>query len=64
MSLSVGKKGAFTLNFSKRGVCQTTDLPGEGLYHTSYLFKNNEGDNEKDEKKMQAEKEGRASGDA
>jgi hypothetical protein len=60
MSLSVGKKGAFTLNFSKRGVRQTTDLPGEGLYHTSYLFKNNEDD---DEKKRQTEKEERISED-
>ncbi len=63
MSLSVGKKGAFTLNFSKRGVRQTTDLPGEGLYHTSYLFKNNEDDNEKDENKKESEKEERSSED-
>jgi hypothetical protein len=60
MSISVGKKGAFTLNFSKRGVRQTTDLPGEGLYHTSYLFKNNE---DNDEKKRQTEKEERISED-
>ena len=63
MSLSVGKRGAFTLNFSKHGVRQTTDLPGEGLYHTSYLFRNNEDDNEKGEKTRQAEKEERASVD-
>ena len=46
VSLSIGKKGAFSLNFSKRGVRQTTDLPGEGLYHTSYLFKNRDDDKE------------------
>ncbi len=61
ISLSVGKKGAFTLNFSKHGVRQTTDLPGEGLYHTSYLFKNNDNDNEKGEETKQTEKEERAS---
>jgi len=57
VSLSVGKKGGFTLNFSKRGVRQTTDLPGEGLYHTSYLFKNNKDDNERDENKKETENE-------
>jgi len=46
VSLSVGKKGGFTLNFSKRGIRQTTDLPGEGLYHTSYLFKKKKDDSE------------------
>jgi hypothetical protein len=64
MSLSVGKRGAFTLNFSKRGVRQTTDLPGEGLYHTSYLFKDNEGDKDKGDNKSSPEKEARASEDA
>jgi Protein of unknown function (DUF4236) len=47
MSISVGRKG-FTLNFSKRGVRQTTGLPGSGISHTSYLFKN---DDEEDDKK-------------
>lgn len=59
MSVSVGKRGAFTLNFSKRGVRQTTDLPGEGLYHTSYLFKNS--DDDQNEKKKDAEEEQRSS---
>lgn len=58
MSLSLGKKG-FRLNFSKRGVRQTTDLPGKGLYHTSYLFK--EDKDEKGETKKDSEKEERAS---
>jgi len=57
MSISVGKQG-FTLNFSKRGVRQTTGLPGTGISHTSYLFKN---DDEEDEKEMK--KEARASED-
>jgi hypothetical protein len=58
MSISVGKKG-FTLNFSTRGVRQTTGLPGTGISHTSYLFKN---DDEEDEK--EAKKEERAPEDA
>ena len=41
MSITVGRKG-FHLNFSKRGVRQTTGLPGSGISHTSYLFKNDE----------------------
>lgn len=47
MSLSVGRKG-FTLNFSKQGVRQTTGLPGSGISHTSYLFKNEDDDKEKE----------------
>ena len=62
VSLSVGKKGGFTLNFSKRGVRQTTDLPGEGLYHTSYLFKK-KGDSERDEDKKESEEEESSSED-
>lgn len=50
MSISVGRKG-FTLNFSKRGVRQTTGLPGTGISHTSYLFKNDDEDDEKETKK-------------
>jgi hypothetical protein len=38
MSITVGGKG-FHLNFSRRGVMQTTNLPGKGLSHRSYLFK-------------------------
>jgi hypothetical protein len=55
MSISVGRKG-FTLNFSKRGVRQTTGLPGSGISHTSYLFKNDD-----DEDKKESEKEQRSS---
>jgi hypothetical protein len=55
MSISVGRKG-FTLNFSRHGVRQTTGLPGSGISHTSYLFKNDDDDKEKEE-----EKEARAS---
>lgn len=51
MSITIGGKG-FHLNFSKRGVMQTTNLPGKGLSHRSYLFKNGE-DEEKD--KQEAE---------
>ena len=43
MSITIGGKG-FHLNFSKRGVMQTTNLPGKGLSHRSYLFKNDEDD--------------------
>lgn len=43
MSITVGGKG-FHLNFSKRGVMQTTNLPGKGLSHRSYLFKNDRDD--------------------
>jgi len=50
MSISVGRKG-FTLNFSKHGVRQTTGLPGSGISHTSYLFKNDDDDKEKEEEK-------------
>lgn len=46
MSVSVGRKG-FTLNFSKHGVRQTTGLPGSGISHTSYLFKNDGDEKEK-----------------
>ncbi len=38
MSITVGGKG-FHLNFSRRGVMQTTNLPGKGLSHRSYLLK-------------------------
>ena len=57
MSITVGKKG-FHLNFSKRGVRQTTGLPGTGISHTSYLYKNDEED---DEEKKEAEKNERSS---
>jgi Fe2+ transport system protein B len=55
MSITVGRKG-FHLNFSKRGVRQTTGLPGSGISHTSYLFKNGE----EAEEQKEAEKEERA----
>lgn len=51
MSITVGRKG-FHLNFSKRGVRQTTSLPGSGLSHTSYLVKN---DDEAKENETEAE---------
>ena len=44
MSITVGRKG-FHLNFSKRGVRQTTSLAGSGISHTSYLFKDEETEN-------------------
>jgi len=52
MSITIGGKG-FHLNFSKRGVMQTTNLPGKGLSHRSYLFRNDEDD----EKRKDAEEE-------
>jgi Protein of unknown function (DUF4236) len=55
MSITVGQKG-FHLNFSKRGVRQTTSLPGSGISHTSYLYKN---DDEEEERET-SEKEERA----
>ena len=45
MSITVGTKG-FHLNFSKHGVRQTTGLPGSGISHTSYLFKNDDDETE------------------
>jgi len=56
MSITVGGKG-FHLNFSKRGVRQTTNLPGKGLSHTSYILKNDSGEEEQKE----AEEEKRTS---
>ena len=53
MSVTVGGKG-FHLNFSKRGVRQTTNLPGKGLSHTSYILKS-DGDAE-EKKEDEAEK--------
>jgi hypothetical protein len=56
-SITVGKKG-FHLNFGKHGIRQTTSLPGSGISHTSYLYKD---DDEKDEKeKKETETESRA----
>ena len=55
-SITVGKKG-FHLNFGKHGVRQTTSLPGSGISHTSYLYKNDEDDEEKDEEKKEAERD-------
>jgi hypothetical protein len=40
MSVTVGPKG-YHLTFGKQGVRQTIDFPGEGLSHTSLLFKDN-----------------------
>jgi hypothetical protein len=47
MSVTVGPKG-YHLNFGKKGVQQTIDLPGVGLSHTSYLF---DGDDDKEKTK-------------
>lgn len=52
MSITVGGKG-FHLNFSKRGVRQTTNLPGKGLSHTSYILKNDGDAEEKDEEEAE-----------
>jgi hypothetical protein len=52
MSISVGRRG-FTLNFSKHGVRQTTGLPGSGISHTSYLFKNDDDDKEQEKEKKE-----------
>lgn len=46
MSISVGRKG-FTLNFSKRGIRQTTGVPGSGIFYTTYLSKNDDDQKEK-----------------
>jgi hypothetical protein len=54
MSISVGRKG-FTLNFSKHGVRQTTGLPGTGISHTSYLFKNDDEEGKKETAKEERE---------
>lgn len=52
MSITVGGKG-FHLNFSKRGVRQTTNLPGKGLSHTSYILKNDGDAKEKNEEETE-----------
>src|SRR5512145_2658838 len=59
MSITLGGKG-FHLNLSKRGVMQTTNLPGKGLSHRSYIFKN-DGD---DDNKTDEEQEDRSSNTA
>jgi len=43
MSVTVGRKG-FHLNFSRHGVKETVGLPGSGLSQSSYLFKNDPGE--------------------
>ena len=63
MSITIGGKG-FHLNLSKRGVMQTTNLPGKGLSHRSYIFKNVQDDEEKkdnaEDKPSSRRAEGRA----
>ena len=59
ISVTLGGKG-FHLNLSKRGVMQTTNLPGKGLSHRSYIFKN-DGD---DDNKTDDEQEDRSSNTA
>ena len=41
MSVTVGPKG-YHLTFGKQGVRQTIDFPGEGLSHTTMLFKDDD----------------------
>lgn len=53
MSITIGGKG-FHLNFSKRGVMQTTNLPGKGLSHRSYILKNDGDDETKEEDEKQS----------
>jgi hypothetical protein len=53
MSVTIGGKD-FHLNLSKRGVMQTTNLPGKGLSHRSYIFKN-----DRDEEKKKDTGEGK-----
>jgi hypothetical protein len=59
MSFTVGRKG-FHLNFSKHGVRQTTGLPGSGISHTSYVFKNDDEDEEKGKTEERSESTGKA----
>jgi len=47
MSITIGGKG-FHLNLSKRGVMQTTNLPGKGLSHRSYILKTDADEDRKD----------------
>lgn len=54
MSITIGGKG-FHLNFSKRGVMQTTNLPGKGLSHRSYILRN-----DREEEKDKSETENRS----
>lgn len=54
MSFTVGKKG-FHLNFSKRGVRQTVGLPGSGISHTSYLYKNDSDEEETKKENIDSE---------
>lgn len=49
VSVSLGPKG-YRLNIGKQGVRQTIDFPGEGLSHTSYLFKDDDGKEKGSEK--------------
>ena len=46
ISVTVGPRG-YHLNFGKQGIRQTIDFPGEGLSHTSFLFKDDNGKKEK-----------------
>lgn len=54
MSITVGRKG-FHLNFSKHGVRQTTRLPGSGISHTSYLYKNDDDEDKKNKAEERSE---------
>jgi len=54
MSITVGRKG-FHLNFSKRGVRQTVGLPGSGISESSYIFKNKDDEDKKENEKRSSE---------
>jgi uncharacterized protein DUF4236 len=54
MSITVGRKG-FHLNFSKRGVRQTVGLPGSGISESSYIFKNKDDEDRKENEKRSSE---------
>lgn len=58
MSVTVGPKG-YHLTFGKQGIRQTIDFPGEGLSHTSLLFK---GDDDKPKERRGADDDNGAVG--
>jgi hypothetical protein len=48
MSTTIGPRG-FKFTFNKHGIRRTIDLPGTGLYATSYVSRNKDKDKEKDD---------------
>ncbi|HEY2980915.1 MAG TPA: DUF4236 domain-containing protein, partial [Anaerolineales bacterium] len=59
ISTTVGPRG-FKLTFNKHGIRRTIDLPGTGLYATSYISRNKDEDKEKNDR---PEHEGRKDAD-